>query len=402
MVLKKYFLFVLILAALFLYVGCSKKTQQEEVDHVQNQTQVEESEEISKTPEEIKEEFINDKISNMTIDQKIGQLFMVEYRTDSDGNNIIEINEQIKDSIIKYHLGGIILFAENIDTKEQTKTLIQEFQRASDIPLLIGIDEEGGRVSRLSKSGKMENTKVPTAGSIGEGEDTQVAYDMYHTIGKELKELGFNVDFAPIADINTNIENTVIGDRAFGSEPEKTADMVVMAVKGLQDTGVSAALKHFPGHGDTVTDTHTAEAIVNYDMDRLMSVEFVPFQKGIAAGVDFVMVGHIKVPSISKEDVPATMSPEVVEGIIRDKLNFKGIVITDALNMGAIAQFYDNEEVAIKAVKAGIDIQLMPVDLDAAFNAVKTSVERGDISQERIDESVKRIYNLKYDKGLLN
>ena len=210
-----------------------------------------------------------------------------------------------------------------------------------------------------------------------------------------MEELNFNVDFAPVADIFSNPENTVIGDRAFGSDAELVAEMVPMAVKGLQSEGVLATLKHFPGHGDTAEDSHSGYARSYKSLDELENCEFLPFRTGIEANTSFVMMGHISLPNVLDDQTPVSLSHEIVTDILRKKLQFSGIIITDALNMGAIAQNYSSGEAAVMAVEAGVDMLLMPADFQTAYEGLINAVYEGRVSEERIDESVLRILQVK-------
>ena len=210
-----------------------------------------------------------------------------------------------------------------------------------------------------------------------------------------MKELNFNVDFAPVADVFSNPENTVIGDRAFGSDPELVSEMVSMTVKGLQSEGVLATLKHFPGHGDTAEDSHSGYASSYRSLEELERCDFLPFRAGIEVDAAFVMAGHISLPNVLNDQTPASLSYEIVTELLRKKMQFNGIIITDALNMGAISQHYSSGEAAVMAVDAGVDMLLMPADFYAAYEALLNAVQEGRISQERIDESVLRILQTK-------
>ena len=346
-----------------------------------------------KTPEEVKAEYIQDIIDNMDAAEKAGQFIMADFRTNADGTGMTVLSDEAKKAIKEYHIGGVILFAENLDTKEQTQQLTEDLQKASDFGLLIGIDEEGGLVSRLNKS-NIEHEIFPPAAEM---ED--VAY-AGRTIGTELAELGIHVDFAPVADVNTNPDNPVIGTRAFSSDPQAAASKVAEFITAIEETGVSACAKHFPGHGDTAMDSHLGETYVEHDMERLRSVEFLPFQQAITAGTDFIMAGHIKTPNATVDGLPATLSSEML-GILRKDLNFDGIIITDAMNMGAIVDQYGSGESAVMAVQAGVDLVLMPATLGEAAEALTAAIKKGDISEERVNEALWHVLSLKYEKGLL-
>lgn len=346
-----------------------------------------------KTEAEIKAETIQTSIDHMTPAEKAGQLLMADFRQNADGTGMTVLSAEAKEAISAYHIGGVILFAENLDTAEQTKQLTADLQAAADLPLFIGIDEEGGLVSRLDKS-NIPHEPIPAAAEI---EDAAAAG---RTIGEELTELGINVDFAPIADVNTNPDNPVIGTRAFSSDPKIAAEQVGRFIRAMEETGVSACAKHFPGHGDTAMDSHKGETYVEHDMERLRTVEFVPFGEAIAAHVDFIMAGHIQTPNATTDGMPASLSPELL-GILRQELGFTGIIITDAMNMGAIVESYGAGESAVLAVQAGVDIVLMPANLAEAAEALTEAIESGGISAERVNESLTRILSLKYDKGML-
>lgn len=346
-----------------------------------------------KTEAEIKAETIQTIIDDMTPAEQAGQLLMADFRKNADGTGMTALSAEAKEAISAYHIGGVILFAENLDTAEQTKQLTADLQAAADLPLLIGIDEEGGLVSRLDKS-NIPHEPIPAAAEI---EDAAAAGQ---TIGQELAEMGINVDFAPVADVNTNPENPVIGTRAFSSDPKEAAKQVGSFIRAMEGTGISACAKHFPGHGDTAMDSHKGETYVEHDLERLRNVEFLPFGEAIAADVDFIMAGHIQTPNATTDGMPASLSPELL-GILRSELVFDGIIITDAMNMGAIVEEYGSGQSTVLAVQAGVDIVLMPADLAEAAEALTAAIETGKIPKERVEESLTRILSLKYDKGLL-
>lgn len=340
-------------------------------------------------------------IKNMTLEEKVGQVFIVAFRKNNQDQPVRILEPEIKQQIQKYYPGGVILFNENIDTIPQTRKLISDMQSASKIPLFVAVDEEGGRVSRLNSSSKMHATKLPGNGVLGKTEDIGLAYQVGILLGRELSSLGFNMNFAPVADINTNPRNIVIGSRAFGSDPEKVGAMVHAVVKGLQQQNISAVLKHFPGHGDTELDTHQQAVVVNHHKKRLEQVEFVPFRKGIEAGADGVMTAHIQVPKITEQLLPATLSKEILTGILRKGLGHRYLIITDALEMGAIANYWTSGQAAVLAFKAGADILLMPASFEEAYLGLLSAVKSGEISEKRLDESVLRILQIKQKRKVL-
>lgn len=422
----KVFVIVLIVAVAILSVGMSlltiklgRSVEGDEVEVVETEAVFEAQElnldeqeleqEVEEKTEEVTAEVVEEVteeeaqlarieayIDDMTTDEKIGQLFMMDFRTDSAGNGILTLTDSVAQQIETYHLGGVILFAENLDTADQTTQLISDMQEIAELPLFIGIDEEGGVVSRLDNS-NIEHESIPTAGDI---ESNEEAASTGTIIGEELVALGFNVDFAPVADVNTNPDNPVIGSRAYSSDAEVAAERVEAFVTALQDTGIAGAAKHFPGHGDTSTDSHYGTATVDHDLERLESVEFLPFESAIEAGVDMVLMGHIQVPNVTGDDIPASLNPVIVN-LLRDDLGYDGVVITDAMNMDAIASNYGVGESAVMAIEAGVDIVLMPSNLDTAYTAVQEAVASGRITEENLADSVTRILLLKCELGIM-
>ncbi|NDO46190.1 beta-N-acetylhexosaminidase [Clostridium sp. MD294] len=391
---KKVILSILLLYCISIgLLGC--KQQQEIVPPQQQKTNEALTEQDIK---DIKEDFLNQKIADMTLEQKVGQLFFCAFRRDDKNIPITVWNEDIEKTIQQYHIGGVVLFGENIDTEQQTKQLIAEYRNHSNIPLLIGVDEEGGRVSRLHSSGNLKVKDIPPAKIIGDSNDTNTAYEAGKTIGSELKELGFDVDFAPVADVNTNEKNTVIGDRAYSSDAQIVAEMATAFIKGLHENGISACVKHFPGHGDTIEDSHNGIAVAYHTLEEMEKIEWLPFQKAIQQNVDFVMAGHITTPNATTDGLPASLSYEMLTEQLRNKLQFKGIIITDALDMGAVTE-YNQQDTSLKAIEAGADMVLMPFELEKSYYTVYNAVKKGTLSEQELNEKVKRILSLKYDKG---
>jgi len=341
-------------------------------------------------------------LEKMTVEEKISQLFIVSLRTFKPEEAVLAASDEIKSAVKKYRIGGVILFAENIITIPQTVSLIEGLQDASEIPLFVAVDEEGETVSRITRSPDMHATVFPDNIVIGKTGNPDIARQVASAIAREIASLGFNMNFAPVADINTNPENPVIGARSYGSEAKIVSIMVAAAVNGIQSHRVSAVLKHFPGHGDTSTDTHYGTASVSHTKERLLSTELLPFIAGIREGADGVMTAHILTPEIPGENLPATLKPEILTDILRNELGFNGLIITDALNMKAITGHFSSEEAAVKAFLAGADILLMPENLDAAIAGIKKAYDDGYISSERLNESVERILRVKYNRGLFN
>ena len=294
----------------------------------------------------------------------------------------------------------MIIFGKNISSEDQLKKLNADLMAEGalkNIPLFIGIDEEGGSITRISSKEGFDDIKnVGDMKNIGNSGDLHNSYDAAVYIADYLKEYNINLDFAPVADINSNPKNPIIGDRAFGSDPKEVSDMVEAFRKGLNDEGVASCIKHFPGHGDTETDSHKGIAVSNRTLDELKENEFVPYYRAIENDVDMIMVAHICVPKVTGDQTPASLSKTVVTDILRNELGYDGVVITDAMDMKAITDYYGQGEAARLAVDAGCDFILESQVCGEAYNTVLGAVYAGEISEERIDQSVRRILRLKY------
>ncbi|PLR78483.1 beta-N-acetylhexosaminidase [Bacillus sp. V3-13] len=354
-----------------------------------------------------KYDVISRAIQKMTLEEKVGQMLMPDFRT-WKGANVTEMLPEIEQLVKQYHLGGVILFRENVVTTEQTAKLVSAYEEASEkYGLLMTIDQEGGIVTRLQSG-----TDMPGNMALGATRSPEIAGKVGKAIGEELAALGINMNFAPVLDINNNPDNPVIGVRSFGENPELVAELGVAYTKGLQAAGVAATAKHFPGHGDTAVDSHLGLPEVPHDKARLMEVELYPFQKGMEAGIDAVMTAHVTFPKIDDTKViskltgeeialPATLSYKVLTELMREEMGYEGVITTDAMNMKAIADHFGPVDAAIRAVKAGTDIVLMPVGLAEVANGLLDAVKNGEISEERIEESVKRILKLKVKRGII-
>lgn len=340
-------------------------------------------------------------IDDMTTSELIYQMMFVTPESITGVGKVLRAGDTTKQALEKYPVGGIVYFAQNFESRAQTSEMISKTQEFSKIPLFISVDEEGGIVSRLGSNSNMGITKHPPMKTIGETGDPSKAYEVGKTLAKDLSALGFNVDFAPDADVLVNPNNKEIGNRSFGSEPHLVATMVESAVKGLEENGVSATVKHFPGHGSTYVDSHTGYSESTRTIDELRSSEFLPFKSAIGAHVDFVMVSHMTPINATGEKLPASISKEVITDMLIDELGFNGIVITDSFSMGAITENYTPGEAAVKALNAGVDMILMPSSVDETHSALMAAVEDGRISRERIEKSVKKILTLKIEKGMI-
>jgi len=302
--------------------------------------------------EQTEEEILRTIMKTMSLKEKIGQLFILQIRYNGDGSPRREVDEDLNLFLNDFKPGGIILFRENIVDNQQVESLISNLQIFSRIPLFISVDEEGGLVSRLGKVPEVNVTLLPPALSIGNKNNSELAYNAGLVLGRELRALGVNMDMAPVADVNTNPENPVIGNRAYSSDPQTAGKMVTEVIRGFHKYDIASVIKHFPGHGDTSFDTHVGTVVLPFNRDRLDTVEFIPFELGIEAGTDAIMTAHIVMSGISSLPLPATLNPEIITGIIREEFGFDGLVISDALEMGAIRENYTPEESAVAGIKA--------------------------------------------------
>jgi beta-N-acetylhexosaminidase len=346
-------------------------------------------------------------LQQMTLREKVGQLFFVrlesldpsiEWTTYDDlaSLKILEVTENMKSVNKNYPVGGIILYAWNIDDEAQLARIIPQVRALNGHPLLC-IDEEGGRVSRIANNPNFNVKKYESMAAIGATGDPKNAYECGNTIGTYLKRYGFDIDFAPVADVNTNPENVVIGPRAFSDDPAVAAPMVTNYLQGLKDAGITGCIKHFPGHGDTKADTHFGYASTQKTWEEMLSCEMVTFKAGIQWGCQLIMTAHIGAPKVTGSDVPSTMSSIILQDKLRGELGYQNIIITDGMEMGAITQQYTSAEAAVGSIKAGVDIVLGPRYFIEAFDAVMAAVNNGTLSEERINQSVRRILKLRLE-----
>ena len=348
---------------------------------------------------------IENQLKEMTLREKVGQLFCVrpeafdvalewDTYTKIASYELQEVNEQMKKVNAEYPAGGIILFAHNIKDEPQLAAFMENLKAFNGDPLFY-MDEEGGRVARIGNNSAFPVEKFPPMGEIGKTGDTKNALRAGKVIGQYLRKYGFDVDLAPVADVNTNPQNPVIGARAFSENPKVAADMVTAFLKGLDEAGVAGCVKHFPGHGDTQTDSHYGYAQTGKTWEEMLSCEMVTFKAAIAADVPMIMTAHIGTPAITGDETPATLSPVILTDKLRNELGYKGVIITDGMAMGAITRQYNSGEAAVLSLQAGADIILGPKSFIEAFDAVMKAVEEGTLTEDRIDQSVRRILTLK-------
>ena len=334
------------------------------------------------------ESIVEDQLAKMSLDEKIGQLIIA-------GLDGTEVTEQTRTLIDTYHIGGFIFFKPNLENPEQSRQLVNDLKALNtdnDIPLFLAVDQEGGTVTRLPGLEQMK-----TNGEIGSSYEADFSYETGKLLAAQLKAFGMQVNFAPSVDVNSNPNNPVIGNRAFGSDPDVVSEHGVQMMKGMQDENIITSVKHFPGHGDTNEDSHETLPIIEKTQEELAEVELTPFEETIEAGADMVMIAHILLPKLDTSH-PATLSKEVVTDLLRKEMEYDGVVVTDDMTMGAIVNDYGLDEASVTAVKAGVDIILMAhgdENVQKTFAALKDTVENGDITEERIEESVQRILLLK-------
>jgi len=344
-------------------------------------------------------------LQQMTLREKVGQLFYIRpevldttiHWTTYDelmSLELQEVTERMKGLNEKYPVGGVILYAWNIKDETQLSRLISQIRALNGQPLLC-IDEEGGRVARIANNDNFAVKKYESMEAIGNTGDPQNAYECGNTIGNYLKRYGFDIDFAPVADVNTNPENVIIGPRAFSDDPAVAAPMVTNYLQGLKDAGITGCIKHFPGHGDTQADTHFGYAQSLKTWDEMEKCEMVTFKAGIQWGCQLIMTAHIAAPNITGSEIPSTMSSVILQDKLRGELGYQNIIISDAMSMGAITNQYSNAQAAVGSILAGVDIVLDPRNFVEAFDAVIDAVNNGTISEERINQSVRRVLKLK-------
>ena len=351
---------------------------------------------VDKSTKEENEDKLQKNIEEMSLNEKIGQMLIVGF----DGQNI---NENIKSLILDNHVGGVIFFSNNVESLEGVINLTNEFKKintSNKFPLFIAVDEEGGSVSRTPN----EFLAIPSAQYIGAFDDENINYNIGKIIADELKQQGYNMDFAPSLDILSNPYNTVIGDRSYGETSDIVSRLGIKTMEGIRDSSIVSVIKHFPGHGDTDVDSHYGLPLVEKSLAELKELELIPFENAIKAGADAIMISHILLTKIDSEN-PATMSKEVITNVLRENMEFDGVVITDDMTMGAIIENYDIGEASVKSINAGADIILVCHGYENelnVINSIKNAVKNNIISEERINESDYRILKLKEKYKITN
>lgn len=364
------------LLIIFLFINCTANAQYQPKN-------------TSKADLDKAQQWVNKTYNSLSQDEKLGQLFIVALYTNKDDSHV----NQVRNSVINDKIGGLILMQ---DDAAKEINLVNEFQQKSKVPLMIGMDAEWGVYQRIAAA-----HKFPWAMTLGAIQDKNLIYQMSSKIAEDCKRMGINWDFAPVVDVNTNPNNPIIGNRSFGSEVQNVISSALAYSNGLQDNNILAAIKHFPGHGDTSTDSHLDLPVVSHNLERLNSIELAPFKALMNKGIGGVMVAHLYVPSLeSGKGIPASVSKNIITGLLKEKLGYKGLIITDALNMGAVANKYNPGELDAMAFKAGNDIMLFSQGVAEGKRLIQKAIDNGEIPQSRVEESVKKILLTKYFLGL--
>jgi len=326
---------------------------------------------------------VKEQLDKMTLDEKVAQMLVVNRAG-------LTVSEEEQKILASTPYGGYILMGEAYGTLAETRDMVEELQSAAKTPLIITTDEEGGIVQRIQNISYLQATDIPDMYSVGETGDASYAKEIGRVIAEELRTIGINVDMAPDADVFSNPDNTVIGRRSFSSDPQIVATMSQALAEGLEQNGVAATFKHFPGHGDTATDSHLSLPVINRTREQLNESDLVPFKNAIKNNAQFIMVGHIAMPELTGDNTPATLSYKITTELLRNELGYQNLIITDGLNMGALVNNYPEAEIYTKAVEAGADLLLLPVNPQLALETIKTQ-----IPESRINESVYRILKFK-------
>ncbi len=334
-------------------------------------------------------EKIDINIDDLTLDEKIGQMLIVSVPGTS-------LSSEKEAELKTYKPGGVILFSDNISTFDNTLALVESLENTASIPLFLGMDQEGGKVQRLLSLSDVTVSNIPPMAELGKTNDPSLAYDVGKVMAEELRTLHINMDFAPVVDVAEDINTSFIGNRSFGTDITQVSHMANALAQGLIDNDVIPVFKHFPGHGSTVTDSHYELPVIEKNEEELLKSDLIPFQNAIDAGAEVIMIGHLALPKLTNNNTPASLSKEIITDLLKNKLGYQGLVITDALNMKALTNYYTHQEIYEMAINAGVDLILMPQDITEAISLIKDSINKGTIKIEQINESVTKILKLKY------
>lgn len=344
------------------------------------------------TPEEKLDQVINAMIEAMPLEDKVAGVFFVTPEAITDVDVAVKAGEGTKDALTQYAVGGIIYNRKNIKDAEQFKEMLGNTDLYSKYPIFLGVEEEGGGISPLAEAGLID--KQASAADIGAGGDAGAAYQAGNSLGQGLASYGINVDLAPVADL-ANVEKSVMAARAYGNDAAAVSSYVIDMMNGLQEQGVTACIKHFPCGGGIAADTHDGLAVSDRSAEELRSQELTVYQSSMDSGAQMIMVGHMAVPALTGDNTPASLSAVVVTDLLRGEMGYRGVVITDAMDMKAISEYYSSGQAAVLALKAGCDMILTPENFREAYEAVLSAVQDGTIAEERINDALRRIYRIK-------
>ena len=339
----------------------------------------------------MREEFLTYKLKNMSLNDKIGQMLMIDYR------DVPHMTVELERILTNYNPGGFILFKSNIRTFNQTRQFLNDIKNATNIRPMVSVDQEGGRVQRLDE--RVGFQKYPPASEIGKTMDINVAFELGAKIGAELRAIGVDMNMAPVLDIFSNPQNKVVADRAFGTNIEIVKAMALAYAEGLKKENVIAVGKHFPGHGDTIKDSHIDLPIIEKDLDALRQLELIPFIEAVKQKLPGLMIAHIAVPKVTNDVTPASLSKIMICDLLRNDMGYTGLIMPDSLKMKALTNYFNNEDIYLRCIEAGNDFILMPQNIKEAYEIIYRKVSEGIISEERIEQSVYRILETKFDYG---
>jgi len=348
---------------------------------------------VELTPEEKLDEIVEEGISVMPLEDKVAGLFVVTPESITGVSTAVKAGEGTQKALTQYAVGGIVYARKNIQSEEQIKTMLDNTELYTKYPIFLAVEEEGGTQVVVAEAGLGE--KVADAKAIGEGGDVQAATAAGQAIGSSLKAIGFNLNLAPVADL-ANVENSIMTDRSYGADAQLAGSMAGAMLQGMEEQGISSCLKHFPGMGGTAQDPTRGLSSLDRTEEQFRAEEFVAFQAGIDAGADMVMISTAAAPALTGNNEPCVFSEKLVTEILRKEMGFDGVIISGALDMKVISEYYGADEAAVMAIRAGCDMILMPEDFETAYKAVLDAVRNGTISEERINDSLKRVYRIKY------
>ncbi len=350
-------------------------------------------EELPIPAEPNKPQTVDDILAKMSLEEKIAQMVIISFGG-------VSMNSKLETSLT-YTPGGVILFGDNITNYKTTKKLVDDIKNKSQIGPFISIDQEGGRVQRIKDIEDKSVATIPPMWDIGATKDINEAYLIGRTIGKDLKDFGINLDFAPVIDVVPNVTEGLIRDRSFGADANLVGQMGTSLAKGLNEMGLIPTYKHFPGHGATITDSHVSLPIVNKTKEELLNSDLIPFKEAIKNNAKVIMIGHLAVPKITSDNTPASLSKKVITDLLKNEMGYNNLVVTDALNMKALTNNYSEKEIYEMAINAGVDILLMPVSVESAVANIKRSIEEKRISEDKINKAARKILMLKKEYNII-